>query len=93
MIFFRVFRHLIDLCIMSILITIVEIIVLIHCDNYMFRDQGYLRFFTYMGFLNASMLVLVTNSNLTQIYIFWELVGLCLYLLIIFCSHTYYDKS
>ena len=70
MIFFRVFRHLIDLCIMSILVTIVEIIVLIHSDNYMFRDQGYLRFFTYMGFLNASMLVLVTNSNLTQIYIF-----------------------
>jgi NAD(P)H-quinone oxidoreductase subunit 5 len=35
-----------------------------------------------MGFFNASMLGLVTSSNLIQIYIFWELVGMCSYLLI-----------
>nr|WDY86057.1 NdhF [Rhinotropis purpusii] len=68
--------------IMLILITTVGILVLIYSDNYMFHDQGYLRFFAYMGFFNASMLGLVTSSNLIQIYIFWELVGMCSYLLI-----------
>jgi NAD(P)H-quinone oxidoreductase subunit 5 len=68
--------------IMLILITSVGIMVLIYSDNYMSHDQGYLRFFAYMSFFNASMLGLVTSSNLIQIYIFWELVGMCSYLLI-----------
>nr|AEX96631.1 NADH-plastoquinone oxidoreductase subunit 5 [Triteleia hyacinthina] len=78
------FGHLIDplTSIMSILITTVGIMVLIYSDNYMSHDQGYLRFFAYMSFFNASMLGLVTSSNLIQIYIFWELVGMCSYLLI-----------
>nr|AKR80638.1 NADH-plastoquinone oxidoreductase subunit 5 [Sararanga sinuosa] len=78
------FGHLIDplTSIMSILITTVGIMVLIYSDNYMFHDQGYLRFFAYMSFFNTSMLGLVTSSNLIQIYIFWELVGMCSYLLI-----------
>ncbi|NP_054984.1 NADH dehydrogenase subunit 5 (plastid) [Spinacia oleracea] len=68
--------------IMSMLITTVAILVLIYSDNYMSHDQGYLRFFAYMSFFNTSMLGLVTSSNLIQIYIFWELVGMCSYLLI-----------
>lgn len=68
--------------IMSILITSVGILVLIYSDNYMSHDQGYLRFFAYMSFSNISMLGLVTSSNLIQIHIFWELVGMCSYLLI-----------
>nr|YP_010254186.1 NADH-plastoquinone oxidoreductase subunit 5 [Lithocarpus hancei]QTZ18727.1 NADH-plastoquinone oxidoreductase subunit 5 [Lithocarpus hancei] len=68
--------------IMSILITTVGILVLIYSDNYMSYDQGYLRFFAYMSFFNTSMLGLVTSSNFIQIYIFWELVGVCSYLLI-----------
>nr|YP_009493319.1 NADH-plastoquinone oxidoreductase subunit 5 [Cercidiphyllum japonicum]AWH11229.1 NADH-plastoquinone oxidoreductase subunit 5 [Cercidiphyllum japonicum]AWK02416.1 NADH-plastoquinone oxidoreductase subunit 5 [Cercidiphyllum japonicum]QID91450.1 NADH-plastoquinone oxidoreductase subunit 5 [Cercidiphyllum japonicum] len=78
------FGHLIDplTSIMSILITTVGIMVLIYSDNYMSHDQGYLRFFAYMSFFNTSMLGLVTSSNLIQIYIFWELVGMCSYLLI-----------
>ncbi|YP_004769994.1 NADH-plastoquinone oxidoreductase subunit 5 (chloroplast) [Wolffia australiana] len=68
--------------IMLILITTVGIMVLIYSDNYMSHDQGYLRFFAYLSFFNASMLGLVTSSNLIQIYIFWELVGMCSYLLI-----------
>nr|YP_009727627.1 NADH dehydrogenase subunit 5 [Anemone narcissiflora]YP_010598503.1 NADH dehydrogenase subunit F [Anemone shikokiana]QBB89670.1 NADH dehydrogenase subunit 5 [Anemone narcissiflora]UTM05909.1 NADH dehydrogenase subunit F [Anemone shikokiana] len=76
--------HLIDplTSIMLILITTVGIMVLIYSDNYMSYDQGYLKFFAYMSFFNASMLGLVTSSNLIQIYIFWELVGMCSYLLI-----------
>nr|YP_010865456.1 NADH-plastoquinone oxidoreductase subunit 5 [Cymodocea rotundata]WGT74365.1 NADH-plastoquinone oxidoreductase subunit 5 [Cymodocea rotundata] len=78
------FGYLIDplTSIMLILITTVGITVLIYSDNYMSHDQGYLRFFAYMSFFNASMLGLVISSNLIQIYIFWELVGMCSYLLI-----------
>ncbi|KAI3843855.1 hypothetical protein MKX03_036951 [Papaver bracteatum] len=68
--------------IMLILITTVGIMVLIYSDNYMSHDEGYLIFFAYMSFSNTSMLGLVTSSNLIQIYIFWELVGMCSYLLI-----------
>nr|YP_009705173.1 NADH-plastoquinone oxidoreductase subunit 5 [Patrinia heterophylla]YP_010270643.1 NADH-plastoquinone oxidoreductase subunit 5 [Patrinia rupestris]QFQ34381.1 NADH-plastoquinone oxidoreductase subunit 5 [Patrinia heterophylla]UJY97575.1 NADH-plastoquinone oxidoreductase subunit 5 [Patrinia rupestris] len=78
------FGYLIDplTTIMSILITTVGIMVLVYSDNYMSHDQGYLRFFAYMSFFSSSMLGLVTSSNLIQIYIFWELVGICSYLLI-----------
>ncbi len=78
------FGYLIDplTSIMSILITTVGILVLIYSDNYMSHDQGYLRFFAYMSFFSTSMLGLVTSSNLIQIYIFLELVGICSYLLI-----------
>nr|YP_009476346.1 NADH dehydrogenase subunit 5 [Fraxinus excelsior]AVM38781.1 NADH dehydrogenase subunit 5 [Fraxinus excelsior]QCQ20595.1 NADH dehydrogenase subunit 5 [Phaseolus vulgaris]QFK68945.1 NADH dehydrogenase subunit 5 [Phoebe zhennan]UVF29458.1 NADH dehydrogenase subunit F [Fraxinus angustifolia subsp. angustifolia] len=78
------FGYLIDplTSIMSMLITTVGIMILIYSDNYMAHDQGYLRFFAYMSFFSTSMLGLVTSSNLIQIYIFWELVGMCSYLLI-----------
>nr|QGU84032.1 NADH-plastoquinone oxidoreductase subunit 5 [Dovyalis caffra] len=78
------FGHLIDplTSILLILITTVGILVLVYSDSYMSHDQGYLRFFVYMSFFNTSMLGLVTSSNLIQIYIFWELVGMCSYLLI-----------
>nr|QQV72671.1 NAD(P)H-quinone oxidoreductase subunit 5 [Angelica dahurica] len=78
------FGYLIDplTSIMSILITTIGIMVLIYSDNYMSYDQGYLRFYAYMSFFSTSMLGLVTSSNLIQIYIFWELVGMCSYLLI-----------
>nr|QBE88703.1 NADH-plastoquinone oxidoreductase subunit 5 [Hypertelis spergulacea] len=78
------FGYLIDplTSIMSILITTVAILVLLYSDNYMSHDQGYLRFFASMSFFNIAMLGLVTSSNLIQIYIFWELVGMCSYLLI-----------
>nr|WMZ98151.1 NADH-plastoquinone oxidoreductase subunit 5 [Rubus chingii] len=78
------FGYLVDplTSIMLILITSVGIMVLIYSDNYMSHDGGYVRFFAYMSFFNTSMLGLVTSSNLIQIYIFWELVGMCSYLLI-----------
>nr|YP_010628538.1 NADH dehydrogenase subunit 5 [Begonia depauperata]WBN95457.1 NADH dehydrogenase subunit 5 [Begonia depauperata] len=78
------FGYLIDplTSIMSLLITTVGILILIYSDNYMSHDQGYLRFCAYIIFFNTSMLGLVTSSNLVQIYIFWELVGMCSYLLI-----------
>lgn len=78
------FGYLIDplTSIMLILITTVGILVLIYSDDYMSHDEGYLRFFIYISFFNTAMLGLVTSSNLIQIYFFWELVGMCSYLLI-----------
>ncbi|KAL4339131.1 hypothetical protein AHAS_Ahas12G0279500 [Arachis hypogaea] len=62
------FGYLIDslTLIMLILITTVGILVLIYSDNYMSHDQGYLRFFAYMSFFNASMLGLVTSFWFTR---------------------------
>nr|BBF90982.1 NADH-plastoquinone oxidoreductase subunit 5 [Lepidothamnus intermedius] len=68
--------------IMLVLITTVGTMVLIYSDNYMSHDEAYVRFFAYLNFFNASMLGLVISPNLVQIYIFWELVGMCSYLLI-----------
>nr|QNS26044.1 NADH dehydrogenase subunit 5 [Broussonetia kaempferi] len=78
------FGYLVDplTSIMVVLITTVGILVLIYSDNYMSHDQGYLRFFAYIIFFTTSMVGLVTSSNLIQIYFFWELVGICSYLLI-----------
>nr|QWW92822.1 NADH dehydrogenase subunit 5 [Thuidium sp. 49197] len=68
--------------IMLVLITTVGILVMIYSDSYMSHDQGYVRFFAYLSLFTASMLGLVLSPNLIQIYIFWELVGMCSYLLI-----------
>nr|QYB21323.1 NADH-plastoquinone oxidoreductase subunit 5 [Falcatifolium taxoides] len=68
--------------IMLVLITTVGTMVLIYSDHYMSHDEAYVRFFAYLNFFNASMLGLVISPNLIQIYIFWELVGMCSYLLI-----------
>jgi NAD(P)H-quinone oxidoreductase subunit 5 len=68
--------------IMLILITTVGLLVMIYSDSYMSHDQGYVRFFAYSGLSTASMLGLVLSPNVIQIYIFWELVGMCSYLLI-----------
>nr|YP_009426473.1 NADH-plastoquinone oxidoreductase subunit 5 [Diplazium dushanense]ASU95095.1 NADH-plastoquinone oxidoreductase subunit 5 [Diplazium dushanense] len=67
---------------MSILVTTVGISVMVYSDSYMCHDQGYARFYAYPSLFAASMLGLVFSPNLIQIYVFWELVGMCSYLLI-----------
>nr|YP_009426297.1 NADH-plastoquinone oxidoreductase subunit 5 [Diplazium bellum]ASU94919.1 NADH-plastoquinone oxidoreductase subunit 5 [Diplazium bellum] len=67
---------------MSILVTTVGISVMVYSDSYMCHDQGYARFYAYPSLFTASMLGLVFSPNLIQIYVFWELVGMCSYLLI-----------
>nr|QJQ36471.1 NADH-plastoquinone oxidoreductase subunit 5 [Pyrrosia petiolosa]QJQ36910.1 NADH-plastoquinone oxidoreductase subunit 5 [Pyrrosia petiolosa] len=68
--------------VMSILVTTVGIPVMIYSDSYMCHDQGYARFYAYLSLFTASMLGLVFSPNMIQIYVFWELVGMCSYLLI-----------
>nr|YP_009548537.1 NADH-plastoquinone oxidoreductase subunit 5 [Tryonia myriophylla]AYW15358.1 NADH-plastoquinone oxidoreductase subunit 5 [Tryonia myriophylla] len=68
--------------IMSILVTTVGISVMIYSDSYMFYDQGYVRFYAYLSLFTASMPGSVFSPNLIQLYIFWELVGMCSYFLV-----------
>jgi NAD(P)H-quinone oxidoreductase subunit 5 len=67
---------------MSVIVTTVAFLVMIYTDGYMAHDDGYVRFYAYLSIFSASMLGLVISPNLVQIYIFWELVGMCSYLLI-----------
>src|SRR5581483_5788063 len=45
-------------------------------------EKGYARFFAYIALFTFSMLMLVMADNLLQLFVFWEAVGLCSYLLI-----------
>jgi len=74
---------------MLVIVTTVAVAVMIYTDGYMSHDPGYVRFYAYLSLFGSSMLGLVLSPNLVQIYIFWELVGMCSYLLIGF----WYDKS
>ncbi len=67
---------------MLVIVTTVAFLVMIYTDGYMAHDAGYVRFYSYLSIFSSSMLGLVISPNLVQIYIFWELVGMCSYLLI-----------
>nr|YP_010231246.1 subunit 5 of NADH-plastoquinoneoxidoreductase [Nephroselmis pyriformis]QSV37315.1 subunit 5 of NADH-plastoquinoneoxidoreductase [Nephroselmis pyriformis] len=68
--------------VMLVLVTSVALLVMIYSDTYMEYDEGYVRFFAYLSLFTVSMLGLVLSPNLIQVYAFWELVGMCSYLLI-----------
>lgn len=72
---------------MIFMVTLVSSLIQIYSTGYMHGDKGYSIFFGYLSFFAASMLGLVLSSNLLQMFVFWELVGLCSYLLIGFYCH------
>ncbi|MEA5508842.1 NAD(P)H-quinone oxidoreductase subunit 5 [Crocosphaera sp. UHCC 0190] len=67
---------------MCVIVTTVALLVMVYTDGYMAHDAGYVRFYAYLSIFSSSMLGLVISPNLVQVYIFWELVGMCSYLLI-----------
>ena len=67
---------------MLVVVTSVALLVMIYSDEYMHVDEGYVRFFVYLSIFTTSMLGLVLSPNLIQVYAFWELVGMCSYLLV-----------
>ncbi len=73
---------------MLVIVTTVAVLVMIYTDGYMAHDPGYVRFYAYLSLFGSSMLGLVVSPNLVQVYIFWELVGMCSYLLVGF----WYDR-
>ena len=75
--------------VMLSLVTTIAVLVMVYSDGYMAHDKGYVRFFTYLALFSSSMLGLVISPNLLEIYVFWELVGMCSYLLVGF----WYDRD
>jgi NADH-quinone oxidoreductase subunit L len=67
---------------MLLVVTFVGFLIHLYSTEYMRGDDGYARFFAYMNLFVASMLVLVLSNNLLLLYLGWEGVGLCSYLLI-----------
>lgn len=76
--------------VMLLLVTGVSSLVHIYTIGYMHGESGYARFFGYIALFTFSMLMLVLADNLLQLFVFWEAVGLCSYLLI---GHWYERAS
>ena len=72
---------------MLVIVTLVSLLVYIYSVSYMEHDEGMGRFFAFISLFSASMLGLVVSVNFLQLYVFWEGVGLCSYLLIGFYYH------
>jgi len=73
--------------VMLIVVTVVSLMIQIYSQGYMHGDHGYHRYYAWMSLFTASMLGLVLANNLLFMFVFWELVGLCSYLLIGFWFH------
>src|SRR5215510_14052747 len=68
--------------VMVLVVTFVGFLIHIYSAEFMIEDEGYSRFFAYMNLFVASMLTLLLGDNLLLLYLGWEGVGLCSYLLI-----------
>lgn len=75
---------------MLFVVTLIALMVQIYSLGYMKDDPGFATYFAYQSLFAMSMLGLVIANNFLQMYVFWELVGLCSYLLIGF---WFYKKS
>ncbi len=71
-------------CMMLLVVSIVGTLIQIYSMGYMHDDARFSRFFAYMSLFMGSMLGLLLADNFVMLYIFWEGVGLCSYLLISF---------
>ncbi len=73
---------------MQLMVSGISLFVALFAAGYMKGDRGYWRFFTYIALFVFSMLMLVTVSSFLLLFVFWEAVGVCSYLLIGF----WYEK-
>ena len=67
---------------MLIVISTVSLMVHIYSFGYMHGEKGFQRYYAFLSLFTMSMLGLVLATNIFQMYMFWELVGVCSYLLI-----------
>ncbi|MHB1361060.1 MAG: NADH-quinone oxidoreductase subunit L [Thermoleophilia bacterium] len=70
--------------VMLLVVSTVGFMVHVYSIGYMKGDGGYYRFFAYLNLFMFSMFMLVLGNNFLMLYVFWEAVGLCSYLLISF---------
>jgi len=75
-------------CAWLLIVTGVGFLIHVYSVGYMHGEAGFTRFFTYMNLFMVAMLLLVMGNNYVVLFIGWEGVGLCSYLLIGY----YYDK-
>jgi NADH-quinone oxidoreductase subunit L len=68
--------------VMVLVVTFVGFLIHFYSAEFMIEDEGYSRFFAYMNLFVASMCTLLLGSNLLLLFLGWEGVGLCSYLLI-----------
>jgi NADH-quinone oxidoreductase subunit L len=68
--------------VMLLVVTGVSLLIHIYSIGYMHDDPGYARYFAYLNLFVFSMTMLVLAGNFLLLYVFWEAVGLCSYLLI-----------
>ncbi len=73
--------------VMILVVTGVGLLIHIYSTGYMWDDSGYYRFFTYLNLFMCAMLTLVLAGNFLVMFVGWEGVGLCSYLLIGFYFH------
>ncbi len=73
--------------IMCLVVTGVGFLIHVYSVGYMHDDEGYARYFTYLNLFVFMMLILVTANNILLMFVGWEGVGLCSYLLIGFWFH------
>ena len=76
--------------IMFAMVTLIATLIHVYSTSYMEDDPRYPRFFCYLSLFCFSMLGLVASANVFMVFMFWELVGVCSYLLIGF---WYEDKK
>ncbi len=67
---------------MMLIVTGVGFLIHLYSTGYMAKDKGFCRFFAYLNLFIFSMLVLILGDNLVVLFVGWEGVGLCSYLLI-----------
>jgi len=68
--------------VMILVVSGVGFLIHVYAVGYMRDDRDFPRFFTYLNLFTFSMLMLVLANNYLLLYVFWEAVGLCSYLLI-----------
>src|SRR6266542_852251 len=68
--------------VMVLVVTVFGFLIHIYSSEFMLEDEGYSRFFAYMNLFVASMVTLLLANNLLLLYLGWEGVGLCSFLLI-----------
>ncbi|HLZ72680.1 MAG TPA: NADH-quinone oxidoreductase subunit L [Dehalococcoidia bacterium] len=73
--------------VMLVVVTSVSLLVQYYSQGYMEGDPGYGRYYAYMSLFTASMLGLVLSDSILFLFVNWELVGLCSFLLIGFWFH------
>ena len=69
-------------CLMALVVTGVGFLIHVYSLGYMSHDEGFKRYFLYLNLFTFSMLTLVLGSNFLIMFVGWEGVGLCSYLLI-----------